>query len=133
MLPSQFAIEKKVISWMLTLVLGVGGMVAFFNLGMLEDPPFTVKNALVLVAYPGASAQQVEEEVTFRVEEALQKIPALEEVVSISSAGLSQIEIEIQNTYSGNELQQVWDEVRRKGGRYDTEPAAGHFDSAGHR
>jgi len=112
--PAQFAIEKKVISWLLVLILGVGGMVSFFGLGMLEDPPFTVKNAVVYVAYPGASAQQVEEEVSYRVEEALQKIPALKEIKSLSSAGFSQIEIEIENTYSGQELQQVWDEVRRK-------------------
>ena len=114
MMPAQFAIENKVISWLLVLILGVGGMVAFFGLGQLEDPPFTVKNALVIVSYPGASAQQVEEEVSYQIEEAMQKIPALKEVRSISSAGLSQIEIEIQNTYSGAALQQVWDEVRRK-------------------
>ena len=74
MLPSQFAIEKKVISWMLVLIFGVGGMAAFFSLGQLEDPPFTIKDAKILVAYPGASPQQVEEEVTFPVEQALQQL-----------------------------------------------------------
>ena len=59
MLPSQFAIEKTVISWMLVLVLGVGGMVAFFSLGQLEDPPFTIKDAKIIVAYPGASAERL--------------------------------------------------------------------------
>ncbi|MFT5139366.1 MAG: multidrug efflux pump subunit AcrB [Lysobacterales bacterium] len=114
MLPSQFAIEKKVISWMLVLIFGVGGMVAFFSLGQLEDPAFTVKDARILVAYPGASPQQVEEEVTFPVEQALQQLAALDEVKSTSSAGSSQITATIQNTYSGNELQQTWDSVRRK-------------------
>ena len=114
MLPSQFAIEKKVISWMLVLIFGVGGMIAFFTLGQLEDPPFTIKDAKIVVAYPGASPQQVEEEVTFPVEQALQQLPALDEVVSTSSTGLSQITATIQNTYGGAELQQVWDGVRRK-------------------
>ncbi len=114
MSPAQFAIEKKVISWLLILVLGVGGMVAFFALGQLEDPPFTVKDAKILVSYPGASAQQVEEEVTYPVEQALQQMAALDEVVSTSSAGLSQITPSIQNTYGGAALQQVWDELRRK-------------------
>ncbi len=114
MLLSQFAIEKKVISWMLVLIFGVGGMIAFFSLGQLEDPPFTIKDAKIIVAYPGASPQQVEEEVTFPVEQALQQLSALDEVVSTSSNGLSQITATIQNTYGGAELQQVWDTVRRK-------------------
>ena len=114
MLLAQFAIEKKVISWMLVLIFGVGGMVAFFSLGQLEDPAFTVKDAKIMVAYPGASAQQVEEEVTYPVEQALQQLSSLDQVVSTSSAGLSQITPSIQNTYGGAELQQVWDTLRRK-------------------
>ena len=111
---AQFAIEKKVISWMLVLIFGVGGMIAFFSLGQLEDPPFTVKDAKIIVAYPGASAQQVEEEVTYPVEQALQQLSSLDKIKSTSSAGLSQITPTIQNTYSGAELQQVWDTLRRK-------------------
>ena len=114
MLLAQFAIEKKVISWMLVLIFGVGGMVAFFSLGQLEDPAFTVKDAKIIVAYPGASAQQVEEEVTYPVEQALQQMSSLDQVVSTSSAGLSQITPSIQKTYGGAELQQVWDTLRRK-------------------
>ena len=58
MSPAQFAIQNKVISWMLVLIFGVGGMAAFFSLGQLEDPPFTIKEARIIVGYPGASAQQ---------------------------------------------------------------------------
>jgi multidrug efflux pump subunit AcrB len=114
MLPSQFAIEKKVISWMLVLIFGVGGMMAFYSLGQLEDPPFTVKDAKILVKYPAASPPQVDEEVTFPVEQALQQLATLDEVKSTSSTGLSQITASIQNTIGGAELQQVWDSVRRK-------------------
>jgi multidrug efflux pump subunit AcrB len=89
-------------------------MIAFFALGQLEDPPFTVKDAKIIVAYPGASAQQVEEEVTYPVEQALQQMSSLDEVVSTSSAGLSQISATIQNTFGGAELQQEWDTLRRK-------------------
>jgi multidrug efflux pump subunit AcrB len=114
MLPSQFAIEKSVISWMLVWVLGLGGMVAFFSLGQLEDPPFTIKDAKIIVAYPGASAQQVEEEVTYPVEQALQQMSSLDEVISTSSAGLSQITPKIEKTYGGAELEQEWDNLRRR-------------------
>ncbi len=116
MLPSQFAIEKKVISWMLVLIFGVGGMLAFFSLGQLEDPPFTIKEARIIVGYPGASAQQVEEEVTFPVEQALQTMSSLDQVTSTSGSGLSQISPEILNTYDGAELEQQWDSLRRRVG-----------------
>ena len=114
MLPSQYAIENKVISWMLVLIFGVGGMAAFFSLGQLEDPPFTIKEARIIVAYPGASAQQVEEEVTFPVEQALQQMSSLDRVTSTSSTGLSQISPEILKTYGGEELEQEWDSLRRR-------------------
>jgi multidrug efflux pump subunit AcrB len=114
MLPSQFAIEKKVISWMLVVIFGAGGMMAFFSLGQLEDPPFTIKEAKILVGYPGASAQQVEEEVTYPVEQALQQMSSLDEVISTSSAGLSQITPRIEKTYGGAQLEQEWDNLRRR-------------------
>jgi multidrug efflux pump subunit AcrB len=114
MLPSQYAIQNKVISWMLVLIFGVGGMAAFFALGQLEDPPFTIKEARIIVGYPGASAQQVEEEVTFPVEQALQQMASLDRVTSTSGAGLSQISPEILKTYGGAELEQEWDSLRRR-------------------
>ncbi|MBT8058993.1 MAG: efflux RND transporter permease subunit, partial [Gammaproteobacteria bacterium] len=70
--------------------------------------------ARILVGYPGASAQQVEEEVTFPVEQALQNMSSLNQVTSTSSAGLSQISPEIINTYDGLELEQQWDSLRRR-------------------
>jgi multidrug efflux pump subunit AcrB len=114
MLPSQYAIEHKVISWMLVLIFGAGGMAAFFTLGQLEDPPFTIKEAKIIVGYPGASAQQVEEELTYPVEQALQQMSSLDEVISTSSAGLSQITPKIDRRYGGTQLEQEWDDLRRR-------------------
>jgi multidrug efflux pump subunit AcrB len=65
------------------------------NIGRLEDPAFTIKTAVVVTHYPGASAQQVEEEVTLPLENALQQLPYLDNVSSISSNGLSQITVNI--------------------------------------
>ena len=111
---AQYSIEHKVISWMFACLLFVGGIVAFFGLGQLEMPEFTLKNALVITAYPGASAEQVEEEVTLTLEEAIQQLDAVKHITSINSAGLSQIEVIIKEEYSKEMLPQVWDELRRK-------------------
>ncbi|WP_285163891.1 efflux RND transporter permease subunit [Shewanella goraebulensis] len=111
---AEYSITHKVISWMFALLLLVGGSFSFFSLGQLEFPEFTIKNALVVTAYPGASPEQVEEEVTLPLEDALQQLDGIKHIVSINSAGLSQIEIEIKEQYDKDALPQVWDEVRRK-------------------
>lgn len=98
------------------MLLGVGGIIALLNIGRLEDPAFTIKTAVVITHYPGASAQQVEEEVTLPLENALQQLPYLDNVSSISSNGLSQITVNIASRYHSNALPQIWDELRRRVG-----------------
>jgi multidrug efflux pump subunit AcrB len=111
---AQLSIEKKVISWMFTLLLLIGGSVSYLSLGQLEDPEFTLKKAMVITLYPGASPQQVEEEVTFPIENAIQQLPYVDYVTSISSNGKSQISVEMKSNYRKEQLRQIWDEMRRK-------------------
>ncbi len=102
--------------WLAILLLGVGGLFALLNIGRLEDPAFTIKTAVIVTHYPGASAQQVEEEVTLPLENAIQQLPSLDNVSSISSNGLSQITVNIASQYHSSELPQIWDELRRRVG-----------------
>ena len=111
---AEYSINHKVISWMFVFLLLIGGSVAFTGLGQLEFPEFTIKQALVITAYPGASPEQVEEEVTLPLEDALQQLDGIKHITSINSAGLSQIQVEIKDNYDKHRLPQVWDEVRRK-------------------
>ncbi len=111
---TEYAIRQRVVSWMCVLLLLAGGVISFFGLGQLEDPEFTVKEAIIAVPYPGASAQEVEEEVTLPVEMALQQLAQVDTVESISAAGLAQITVEMKPTYREQELRQIWDEMRRK-------------------
>ncbi|MDK9363286.1 efflux RND transporter permease subunit [Lelliottia wanjuensis] len=113
---SRQFIDNPIRVWLTVLLLGVGGIFALLNIGRLEDPAFTIKTAVVVTHYPGASAQQVEEEVTLPLENALQQLPYLDNVSSISSNGLSQITVNIASRYHSNELPQIWDELRRRVG-----------------
>ena len=113
---SRQFISNPVRVWLTILLLGVGGIIALLNIGRLEDPAFTIKTAVVITHYPGASAQQVEEEVTLPLENALQQLPYLDNVSSISSSGLSQITVNIASRYHSNALPQIWDELRRRVG-----------------
>jgi multidrug efflux pump subunit AcrB len=111
---AKYSIQRRTNSWLLLLILLIGGAVALDGLGRLEDPEFTLKQALVITPYPGASSEQVEEEVTHRLETAIQELPYIRHVTSISKPGLSQITVQIEDTYRREELKQVWDELRRK-------------------
>ena len=111
---AEYSITHKVISWMFALLLLIGGSLSFLSLGQLEFPEFTIKEALVVTAYPGASPEQVEEEVTLPLEDALQQLDGVKHITSINSAGLSQIQIEMEDKYDAEKLPQIWDLVRRK-------------------
>ncbi|WP_299018214.1 efflux RND transporter permease subunit [uncultured Photobacterium sp.] len=111
---AAYFIKNKVISWMMTLIFLIGGTMSFFGLGRLEDPAFTIKDAMVVTAYPGATPLQVEEEVTYPIEKEIQQLPYVDEVNSISSRGLSQITVTMKNNYGPDDLPQIWDELRRK-------------------
>ena len=113
---AEVSIRKKTTTLVLTVVAVVAGIIAFQSLGRLEDPEFTIKMAIVFTQYPGASPREVEEEVTEKIEEAIQSMGQLREVTSISRPGLSIVYAEIQDKYDKVTLPQVWDELRRKVG-----------------
>ena len=109
-----YFLRNKVSSWIVILLLALGGLYAILEIGRLEDPAFTVKTAVVATRYAGASPQQVEEEVTYPLENAIQQLAYVDKLTSISSAGLSQITVNIKPQYRAGDLPQIWDELRRK-------------------
>ena len=110
----RFAVEHKTLTNFLVFLVVVGGIYSYFDVGQLEDPDFTVKTAMVITQYPGATPKEVELEVTDRIETAIQEMPQLRYLTSWSKAGLSMIKVEIKQEYSAERLPQVWDEMRRK-------------------
>jgi multidrug efflux pump subunit AcrB len=111
---ASVAVEKSAITYFVAFLIFVGGIGSFFALGQLEDPEFTVKTAVITTNYPGASAQEVELEVSDRIEMALQELNQLDYVASWSRAGQSVVAVEIKTEYWSDKLPQVWDELRRK-------------------
>ena len=111
---ADLALRNRVTTLVLTVLMIGGGLVSFQGLGRLEDPNFTIKTALVITPYPGATAQEVEEEVTDQIEQAVQKLGQLKDIESRSEPGLSTLNVDIQDRYDADGLPQVWDELRRK-------------------
>ena len=96
---AKIAIEKKAVSYFITFLLIVGGLASFFSLGQLEDPDYSVKTAVIITQYPGASAAEVELEVTDRIEIALQQLKTIDYLRSFSAPGYSQIWVNIKTQY----------------------------------
>ncbi|HAQ74201.1 MAG TPA: MFS transporter, partial [Pseudomonas sp.] len=111
---ARYAICKPVNIWVLLLICLIGGAVAFFEMGRLEDPEFTIKEAIVTVQYPGATAIEVEQEVTEPLESAIQELAEIKEIRSRSMIGQAEIRVEIQDRYTGDQLEQIWDKLRNK-------------------
>lgn len=111
---AEQAIRKKTVTLVLTAVFFVGGILAYRGLARLEDPEFTIKEALVITPYPGATAAEVENEVSDRIEQAVQQLGQLKEVESRSDRGVSTVTVRIKDQYDKSALPQVWDELRRK-------------------
>ncbi|SFX65829.1 efflux RND transporter permease subunit [Marinospirillum alkaliphilum] len=111
---ARLSIDRPMNTWLLMLLCLLGGIWALMTLGRLEDPAFTIKQAIVVTAYPGATALEVEEEVTELMESAIQQLPQLRRIQSRSLPGLSEITVEIKDTYNSRDMPQIWDELRRK-------------------
>ncbi len=105
--------QKAMISTILFAVL-FGGIIAYNNIGKLEDAEIPIKAATVVTIYPGATAHEVELEVTDVLEKAIQKLENVDNITSVSRPGLSIITVNIQSTVKTPQLPQLWDHLRRK-------------------
>ena len=111
---AELSIRYKTITYVMMVVLIIGGLLSFQNMPRLEDPEFTIKEAQVITAYPGATAEEVEREVTEIVERAAQQMGQLKRVTSRSERGRSTVAVSMKDQYGKDKLPQIWDELRRK-------------------
>jgi len=112
--PGVFSVHNNRVVFLAMALLLAGGFVAYQNMGRLEDPEFTIKEALIITPYPGASAAEVAQEVTNPIEVACQQLGQLDYIDSESSRGRSVVSVNIKDRYDRLLIPQVWDELRRK-------------------
>lgn len=111
---SKWALENSKLVYLGVAILMVGGILAYDSMPKLEDPAIKVKQAMVVTTYPGASAHQVELEVTDPLEKSIGEMTTLNNIQSSSYADLSLITVELQTTVPDEEVEQQWDILRRK-------------------
>ena len=111
---SKWALNRGVLINAFVAVLIIGGLWAFTQMPKLEDPAIRVKQALVVATYPGASAHQVELELTDPIEKSIRQMPTIDHIESSSYADMTIITVELHPTVKDDELEQQWDLLRRK-------------------
>ncbi|MEZ8966690.1 efflux RND transporter permease subunit [Vibrio breoganii] len=111
---AEFAIRQRTFVLFFTVLSIIAGLYSYFDLGKLEDPTFTVKTAVVVTLYPGASAEEVEQQVTDTVETKLQEMAELNRLRSLSRPGVSMVFVDLNESLNSDELPQQWELLRRK-------------------
>src|SRR6056297_1660078 len=111
---SELTFQRKAIFYFLMFCIIVGGVLAFDSISKLEDPEITVMQSQIVTVYPGATAHEVEMQVTNIIEEELSSLENIETIKSKSSANISVISVMLELTVPQDEIEQRWDFLRRR-------------------
>ena len=111
---AQFSIEKNRITLMILITIILLGLALYSSLSRDSMPPYTVRVATVISRFPGASPERVELLVTDKVEKVAQELPELKDVTSTSRTGISIVSVTLKDQVAPEQLQAVWDRLRRK-------------------
>lgn len=109
---AEWALNHKQFIWFFIALFFMTGLFSYENLGRMEDPDFTIKQMIVSVAWPGATARQMEEQVTDKVEKKLQDLPGLDNLQSYSSPGQTIIYVNLKDAVPKKDIRAKWLEVR---------------------
>ncbi|RLA64828.1 MAG: AcrB/AcrD/AcrF family protein [Epsilonproteobacteria bacterium] len=110
----EISIRKRSLTWFFIVVIVIIGLKSFDKLAKLEDPEYTIKEARIYVDYPGATVQEMEDEVVYPIENELQELPYTKRITSTTYPGRTEIAYVAKDRYRKGALNQIWDEVRKK-------------------
>ncbi len=111
---TEWALEHRAVVLFLIIVVGVAGVFSFSKLGQLEDPKFSVPSMTATVIWPGASAQQIQDEVLNRIEKKFEQLDHFEKVVTFARQGYGGMTITVKGGTSHKDQQEAWYQARKK-------------------
>ncbi|HWP95639.1 MAG TPA: efflux RND transporter permease subunit [Syntrophomonadaceae bacterium] len=109
---AEWSLKNKSVIYFFIILIFLTGTFSYLKLGRMEFPDFVIRQMVVTVAWPGASAQQVEEQVTDKIEKQLQNTPGLDYLESYSMPGQAIINVNLKAETSVAKIQQTWFKVR---------------------
>ena len=109
---TELSLKHKGLVWYFIIIVFFGGMFSYEKLGRMEDPDFTIRQMVVSAAWPGATAQQMEEQVTDKIERKLQDVPGLKRITSYSREGQAVIYVTLNDDVPKANIRPTWRDVR---------------------
>ena len=110
--PAEWALKNDRTTWTLYTLALLVGVATFFSIGRLEYPEFTIRTAQIITEYPGRTSEQVEQEVTEPIEQAIRKMAEVDKIKSTSKPGLSIISVEVKEQYF--DMEDIWTDLRNR-------------------
>ena len=111
---ARASIKRSVVVLFICLLIAIGGVSAYFSIGKLEDPAFTIKTAVVSIIYPGSTVYEAEQEAASRMEDAIQAMGEIKNIRTRCNPGSVTIYVDIKDTYTAADLPQIWNSLRQK-------------------
>jgi len=112
---TELSLRHRALVWYFIIVFAVGGIFAYNALGRMEDPAFTIRQMVISAAWPGASAEEMQEQVTDKLERRFQDTPGLKQIHSETRAGQTTIYIQLRDDVDASEIRPTWRDVRNFG------------------
>ena len=109
---TEVSLKNRTLVWYFIFVTAIGGIFSYFQLGRMEDPAFTIREMVISAAWPGASAEEMQNQVTDKLEKRLQDVPHLNYLLSETRAGQTVIYVELEDDFPKEEIRPIWRDVR---------------------
>lgn len=124
---TEVSLKNRALVWYFIIVTAIGGIFFYFKLGRMEDPNFTINQMVVTAAWPGASADQMEQQVTDKLESKFRDIPGVKEITSNTRAGTSVVYITLRDDVDRSTIRDTWRDVRGFGNDVQSELPSGVY------
>ena len=124
---TEVSLKNRALVWYFIIVTAIGGIFFYFKLGRMEDPNFTINQMVVTAAWPGASADQMEQQVTDKLESKFRDIPGVKEITSNTRAGTSVVYVSLRDDVDRSTIRDTWRDVRGFGNDVQSELPSGVY------
>lgn len=124
---TEVSLKNRALVWYFIIVTAIGGIFFYLKLGRMEDPNFTINQMVVTAAWPGASADQMEQQVTDKLESKFRDIPGIKEITSNTRAGTSVVYVTLRDDVDRSTIRDTWRDVRGFGNDVQSELPSGVY------
>jgi len=112
---TELSLRHRTLVWYFIIVCALGGIFAYESLGRMEDPAFTIRQMVISAAWPGATAEEMQEQVTDKLERRFQDTPGLKKIMSETRAGQTIIYLQLRDDLDASQIRPTWRDVRNFG------------------